>query len=190
MVWVRTKVRPRAPRRAPKIIKNWFLVLPEGQIHVFPRYFDGRYCGFERSLGALGGSKGRPGGAWGLQSWFWEGSGRSQKRGHRIWRLPGGVWEPTLAIPRRVHMRQTHIFTTFFDDFQKRRFLRIPQKSLPILRRLEGVFASCGSMGPPQESAFTFFWAPGGSLGAAKARTMTNFEVNPRLVFKVLFFVF
>ena len=65
MVWVRTKVRPRAPRRAPKIMKNCFLVVPEGRIHVFTRFFDGRHCGFERSLGALGGSRGRPGGALG-----------------------------------------------------------------------------------------------------------------------------
>ena len=124
MVWARTKVRPRSPRRGPKNEQNDFFVISEGQIRIFPMVFDGQHCGFEGSLGVLGGSKGRPGRPWELQSWFWEGSGRSQKRGHRIWRLPGGVWEPTLAIPRRVHMRQTHIFTTFFDDFQKLRFFQ------------------------------------------------------------------
>ena len=64
-VWVWTKEGPRTPRRAPKITKNCFLVMLEAQIHVFPTFFDGRCCGFDRSLGVLGGSKGRPGGALG-----------------------------------------------------------------------------------------------------------------------------
>ena len=33
-------------------------MVPEGQIHVFSRFFDGRHCGFERSLGALGALRG------------------------------------------------------------------------------------------------------------------------------------
>ena len=114
MVWVRTKVRPRAPRRAPKIIKNWFLVLPEGQIHVFPRLFDGRHCGFERSLGVLGGSKGRPGGALGAPELALGGLGG----------VPGKR-SPHLEAPRRglgtdfgdpkesAYAPNTHIYNVF-----------------------------------------------------------------------------
>ena len=60
-MWVRTRVRPRASRKAPKIIKNRFWLILEGQIHVFPTFFDGRPYGFEGGFGALGGLKGRLG---------------------------------------------------------------------------------------------------------------------------------
>ena len=64
-MWVWTKEGPRTPRRAPKITKNFFLVMLEAQIHVFPTFFDGRCCGFDTSLDVLGSSKERPGGSLG-----------------------------------------------------------------------------------------------------------------------------
>ena len=64
-MWVWTKEGPRTPRRAPKITKNCFLVMLEAQIHVFPTFFDTRFCGFDTSLDVLGSSKERPGGSLG-----------------------------------------------------------------------------------------------------------------------------
>ncbi len=100
MVWVQSKVRPGAPRRAPKIIKNCFLVVLEGQIHVFSRFFDGRHCGFERSLGALGALRGVLGGPGSSRVGFGRARGGPREEvtafdgskegsGNRLWRSQG-----------------------------------------------------------------------------------------------------
>ena len=110
MVWVRTKVRPRAPRRAPKINKNRVLVILEGQMHIFRRFFDGRHCGFEGSLGVLGSSQGRPGGALGAPELALGGLGGVPRERAPHLEAPKGVWKPTLATPGRVHTYQIHIY--------------------------------------------------------------------------------
>ena len=148
MVRSLTKACPRGPRKPPKNEKNEFFMILEGQMHIFPTFFDGQLCGFERSLGALGGPRGRPGAPWGLQSELLGGSGGSRRKGNRSQRLQGGVWEAHSAIPRRVHIHQIHIFVRYFDDFQKGVFFQSELGGRWGLS-LGGVFcAPCGSMGP------------------------------------------
>jgi hypothetical protein len=89
-----------------------------------------------------------------------------------------------------VHIHQMHIFVRYFDDFENRRFFRVRLQGGGTVKCFEGCYAFLGVRGTVQGGAPTFFWAPGVPLGAAKVRTMTNFEVNPALILKVLFFIF
>ena len=114
MVWVRTRVRPRSPRRGPKNEQNDFFVISEGQIHIFPMVFDGQHCGFERSLGVLGGSQVGPGGVLGAPELALGGLGG----------VPGES-QPHLEAPRRglgtdfgdpkksACVQNTHIYIVF-----------------------------------------------------------------------------
>ena len=113
-MWVWTKEGPRTPRRAPKITKNCFLVMLEAQIHVFPTFFDGRCCGFDRSLGLLGSSKGRLGSALGAPELALGGLGgvpresaprsEAQRRG-----LGTDFGDPK----KSAHVQNTHIYNVF-----------------------------------------------------------------------------
>ena len=80
--------------------------------------------------------------------------------------------------------------TMFCNDVRKLGFFQSEVLGASGILSWEGVFRVLWVHGTPQESAFTFFWAPGGSFGAAKVRTMTIFYLNPTLVLTVLFFVF
>ena len=65
-------------------------MISEGQIHIFPMVFDGQHCGFERSLGVLGGSQGGPGGVLGAPELALGGLGGVPREG-----------APHLEAPRR-----------------------------------------------------------------------------------------
>ena len=113
-VWVRTRVRPRASRKAPKIIKNCFWLILEGQIHVFPTFFDGRPYGFERSFGALGGSKGRPGGALGAPEFALGGlGGVPRERAPRLEAQMRGLGTDFGDPKESAHAQNTHIYYVF-----------------------------------------------------------------------------
>ena len=61
MVKSLTRACPRGPTKPPEKSKKELFVILEGQMHIFPTFFDGRPCEFERSLGGLGDPQGRPG---------------------------------------------------------------------------------------------------------------------------------
>ena len=111
MAKAQAKVCPRSSTRGPKMRKNAFSVILEGQMHVFPMFFDGRPCGFERSLGGLEGAQGRSGATLGAPELAlgWLGGVPRERAPHLD--APRGVWEPTLATPWRVHIQtNTHIW--------------------------------------------------------------------------------
>jgi len=87
-------------------------------------------------------------------------------------------------------MRRIHIFTTFFDDFRKPRFFQSEAFGVVNILFREGVFRVLRVHGPPRRVRSLFFWGPGGSLGAAKVRTMTILDYNPRLVLTDPFLTF
>ena len=68
-------VCPKSPKKRPKIKQSMLFVLPGCQIHVFPTFFDGRRCRFERSSIVLSGSQTIPRGSRWLQNLVSEGSG-------------------------------------------------------------------------------------------------------------------
>ena len=170
--------------------KNEFFEILDGKTHIFTRFWMVNLADSRSPWGVLGALGGVLGGPWEVQSRLWEGSGGSQGTGHRTWRLQGGVWEPTSATPWSVHVHQIHIFVRYFDDFENRRFFRVRLQGGGSMKCFEGCYAFLGVRGTVQGGAPTFFWAPGVPLGAAKVRTMTNFEVNPALILKVSFFIF
>ena len=170
--------------------KNEFFEILEGKTHIFTRFWMVNLADSRSPWGVLGALGGVLGGPWEVQSRLWEGSGGSQGTGHRTWRLQGGVWEPTLATPGRVHIHKTFIFVRFFDDFEKTCFGYVSKQAGQVTLLGRVFFASCGSMDPPRSARSFFCLAPGGSLGAAKVRTMTILYLNPALVLTVLFFVF
>ena len=111
-MWVRTRVRPRASRKAPKIVKHRFWLILEGQIHVFPTFFDGRPYGFERSFGALGGSKGRPGGALGTLELSLGGlGGIPRERAPRLEAPRRGLGTNFGDPKESAHAPDTHIYS-------------------------------------------------------------------------------
>ena len=113
-MWVRTRVRPRASRKAPKIIKNRFWLILEGQIQVFSTFFDGPPYGFERSFGALGGSKGRPGEALGAQELALGGlRGVPRERAPRLEAQRRGLGTDFGDPKESAHARSTHICNVF-----------------------------------------------------------------------------
>ena len=87
-------------------------------------------------------------------------------------------------------MRRIHIFTTFFDDFQKLRFFQGEALGAVHIVLREGVFRILRVHGPPRRACSLFFWGPGGSLGAAEVRTMTILDYNPALVLTIPFLTF
>ncbi len=113
MVWVQTKVRPGAPRRAPKIIKNCFLVVLEGQIHVFSRFFDGRHCGFERSLGALGALRGVLGGLENSRVGFGRARGVPGRRSPHLEAPRMGLGTDFGDPKESAYAPNTHIYNVF-----------------------------------------------------------------------------
>ena len=113
-VWVRTRVRPRASRKAPKIIKKRFGLILEGQIYVFSTFFDGRPYGFERSFGALGGSKVRPGGALGAPELALGGlGGVPRERAPRLEAPRRGLGTNFDDPKESAHVQNTHISYVF-----------------------------------------------------------------------------
>ena len=113
-VWVRTRVRPRASRKAPKIIKNRFWLILEGQIHVFPTFFDGRCCGFDASLDVLGSSKERPGGSLGAPELTLGGlGGVPRERPPRLEAPRGGLGTNFDDPKESAHVQNTHISYVF-----------------------------------------------------------------------------
>ena len=87
-------------------------------------------------------------------------------------------------------MRRIHIFTTFFDDFQKWCVFQCFETGCYSNAHWEGVFRVLRVHGPPRRACSLFFWGPGGSLGAAEVRTMTILDYNPALVLTIPFLTF
>ena len=87
-------------------------------------------------------------------------------------------------------MCRIHIFPTFFDDFRKPRFFRGEAFGASGILSREGVFRVLRVHGPSRRVRSLFFWGPGGSLGAAKVRTMTILDYNPALVLTIPFLTF
>ena len=87
-------------------------------------------------------------------------------------------------------MCRIHIFTTFFDDFQKPCFFEGEALGAVCIVLGEGVFRVLRVHGPPRRVRSLFFWGPGGSLGAAEVRTMTIYDYNPALVLTIPFLTF
>ena len=162
------KVRPRSSTRGPKMRKNEFFEILEGKTHIFTRFWMVNLADSRSPWGVLGALGGVLGGPWEVQSRLWEGSGGSQGTGHRTWRLQGGVWEPTSATPKRVHIHKTHIFVRYFDYLENRRFLHMPQQIRWSLSFGGVGSAPCGPFGPPGECA-NFFLSSRGPLWSGQS---------------------
>ena len=145
---------------------------------IFPWYFDGRPCSFRRShevLGSLGGAfwgvlghmfgpQEPSGRSWGSVFGARGLSGRSWGKRARDLRAQGGPWKPNLAMQRGVLDAKTHIFTWFFDDFQKRRVFQRRAPGVVKIRLKTLVFAPGGALGASLEGNFLAL----GSLEASK----------------------
>ena len=102
------------PQKSSKITKKCFLVMLEAQIHVFPTFFDGRPYGFERSFGALGGSKGRPGGALGAPEFALGGlGGVPRERAPRLEAPRRGLGTDFGDPKESAHVQNTRIYEVF-----------------------------------------------------------------------------
>ena len=114
-----------------------------------------------RSWGSVFGARGLSGRSWGKRA--------------RDLRAQGGPWKPNLAMQRGVLDAKTHIFTWFFDDFQKRRVfqrrapgvVKIRLKTLVFApggalgASLEGNFLALGSLEASRHHDHVFFWRQG-----------------------------
>ena len=144
---------------------------------IFPWYFDGRPCSFRRShevLGSLGGAflgvlghmfgpQEPSGRSWGSVFGARGLSGRSWGKRARDLRAQGGPWKPNLAMQRGVLDAKTHIFTWFFDDFQKRRVFQRRAPGVVKIRLKTLVFAPGGALGASLERNFLDLGSLGGS---------------------------
>ena len=112
-VWVRTRVRPRASRNAPKIIKNCFWLILESQIHVFSMFFDGHPYGFERSFGALGAPRGVLGGPGSSEFALGGLGGVPRERAPRLEAQMRGLGTDFGDPKESAHAQNTHIYYVF-----------------------------------------------------------------------------
>ena len=189
MARVQTKVRPRGHRRGRKNEKKCFLRFLRAK-YTYLRGFlmvDFDDLGSPRgSLGALGSVLGGPGSSrvgfrrarGGPEEQGTAFGGSREGSGNAVWRS-----KAKCICAKDTFLRR---FLMIFDNYV---FSACRKKRVGHVFFL-GCFRVLWVHGPSQESASTFFLAPGGPFGAAKARTMTIFEVNPAVELKVLFFDF